>query len=152
MKAEVRPASAADIPVLAARMRQADRDEVMASHGHDPESALRSSLAASTMAWTGWINDEPACMFGVGPISVLAGRGAPWMLGTDLIDHWPRLFLRRSRGCVQRMLAVYPYLENFADERNVKTLAWLRWLGFRLAGAAVTLPSGARFRHFEMGS
>lgn len=149
MKAEIRFATAEDIPAIAARMRAADRNEIEASHGHTPEQALTSSLQHSTAAWTGLIDGEPVCMFGVGPISILAGRGAPWMLGTDQIERWPRTFLRRCRPCVEAMLAVYPYLENYVDDRNEKSKQWLRWLGFRVSAEPVTLRNGAVFRHFE---
>lgn len=150
MLVEIREATVDDIPALAAGMRQADRDEVEASHGHNAEEALTSSFAWSSRAWTGLINGEPVCMFGVGPISVLAGRGAPWMLGTTLVERWPRTFLRRCRPCVAAMLAVYPWLENYVDERNTLSQKWLAWLGFTLAAEPVTLTNGARFRHFEM--
>lgn len=150
MKVDILPAQQEDVARIAARMRAADRAEVAASHGHDPETALTASLAASTVAWTGWIDGEPVCMFGVGPIAILAGRGAPWLLGTDLVEVWPRAFLRRCRPCVARMLAVYPYLENFVDDRNEVSKKWLGWLGFTLAAEPVTLISGAKFRHFEM--
>lgn len=152
MRVEVRPAAAADIPRIAERMRAADRDEVAASHGHDPLAALTASLDASTKAWTGWIDDEPVCMFGVGPIAILAGRGAPWMLGTETLERWPRTFLRRCRPCVKSMLAVYPLLENYVDERNEVSKKWLVWLGFSLAEEPVTIRGGAKFRYFVMGA
>ena len=150
MKAEVRQACHEDIQAIAAAMRAADVAEVSASHGHTPEAALASSLEHSTAAWTGLIDGVPVCMFGVGPISILAGRGAPWMLGTDGIDKWPRTFLRRCRPCVAAMLAVYPYLENYVDDRNDKSKLWLRWLGFELDDRTVMLPNGVAFRHFEL--
>lgn len=150
MRVEVREATADDIPAIAGAMRAADRAEIEASHGHTPDAALRSSLQHSTAAWVGVIEGVPVCMFGVGPISILSGRGAPWMLGTDHIDKWPRTFLRRCRPCVAAMLAVYPYLENYVDDRNEKSKQWLRWLGFALAEKPVTLPNGVAFRHFAL--
>lgn len=148
MKVEVRPASMDDIAVLAAGMRQADREEVLASSGHGPEESLAYSLQVSTVAWTGLISDEPVCMFGVAPISVLSGRGAVWMLGTDGIERWPRTFLRRCHPCVETMLAVYPTLENYVADGNALSKAWLEWLGFTLADSVVLL-GGVPFRHFS---
>lgn len=150
MNVEIREARAEDIPHLAEHMRKGDRDEIMASHSHSAEDALRSSLEVSTAAWTGLIDGEPVCMFGVGPVSVLAGRGAPWLLGTDKIERFPRTFLRRCRRCVQRMLTVYPLLENFVHEENTVSKQWLAWLGFELADAPVTIVGGAQFRYFKM--
>lgn len=149
MNVEIRPARIEDVAAIADRLRQADRDEVMASHSHNAEEALRSSLEVSTAAWTGLIDDVPVCMFGVAPVAVLAGRGAPWLLGTDLIEQFPRTFLRRCRGCVARMLAVYPLLENFVHEGNTVSKQWLAWLGFELAEHPVTVIGGAQFRYFR---
>lgn len=129
-------------------MRRADREEVLASSGHQPEESLVYSLKVSTAAWTGLIDDEPVCMFGVAPISVLAGRGAAWMLGTDTLERWPRTFLRRCRPCVEVMQAVYPKLENYVADGNALSKAWLKWLGFTLADSVVLL-GGVPFRHFS---
>lgn len=148
MRAEVRPATAEDIEALADRMRQADRDELAASHGHSPREALEKALAASTSAWVGVVDGLPVCMFGVAPASILSGRGVVWMLGAQELDSYPRTFLRRCRGCVDMMHRVYPRLENFVDDRNTTSKNWLRWLGFTLAEEAVTLRSGVQFRHF----
>lgn len=46
------PASPDHIPHLAANLREADRRELMFSHGHAPEEALRLSLFRSEAAWT----------------------------------------------------------------------------------------------------
>lgn len=150
MRVEIRQAVAEDIPALAEAMRAADVAEVLASSGSAPAEALRASLAASSQAWTGLIEGEPVCMFGVAAVSILSGRGAPWMLGADRLERYPMTFLRRCRPCVAAMLAVYPALENYVDERNALSKRWLRWLGFKLADKTVRLPSGVEFRHFEM--
>ncbi len=155
MIGEVRAASAEDIASVAARMRAADLAEIAASHGHTPEQALTSSLAGSTRAWTGTIDGTPVCMFGVGPIAILAGRGAPWMLGTEALESMPRKFIRQvfmpqCRRAVADMLAVYPMLENYVDDRNAVSKKWLRRRGFKCAAEPVMLPSGVQFRHFAM--
>lgn len=155
MRGEVRRAVAEDIPALALAMRMADIREVQSSHGHTPEQAFSASLAASTAAWTGLVDGVPVCMFGVGPIAILAGRGAPWMLGTEALDGMPRKFVRRvfmpaCREAVKAMLSVYPYLENFVDDRNATSKRWLARLGFKLDADPVTLPNGVKFRHFSM--
>lgn len=149
MRVEALPAQLSDIDLLAPRMRASDRAEVMASHGHTPRQALEYSLATSTYAWTGWVGDQPVCMFGVTPISVLGGQGSPWLLGSDELCRWPKTFLRRCRPCVAAMLSVYPLLDNLVHDDNVVSKKWLRWLGFKLAPTAVELPGG-KFRHFSM--
>jgi hypothetical protein len=150
VRAEVREARGEDIPALAATMRPADVAEVAAAVGLGPEAALRASLAASTRAWTGLIDDVPVVMFGVGPASILSGLGRPWMLAAEALERHPVTFLRRCRPCVAAMLAVYPSLGNYVDDRNTVSKRWLGWLGFRLAEGTVKAASGVAFRHFSM--
>ncbi|MDR1490602.1 MAG: hypothetical protein LBS65_09025 [Desulfovibrio sp.] len=52
------------IPAIAAHMRDADRREVWASHRHSPAQALEHSLSRSDLAWTGFIDEVPALMWG----------------------------------------------------------------------------------------
>lgn len=151
MRAEVRPATPEDVAPIAAAMRAADREEVRASHDHTAEQALAASLAASTAAWTGVIDGEPVCMFGVGPVSILGGTGAPWMLGTARLEQYPRTFLRRCRPCVAAMRAVYPMLANYVDDRNEVSKRWLAWLGFTFDDNPIVARSGVAFRKFSMG-
>ncbi|EJZ4246706.1 hypothetical protein OIA80_002500, partial [Escherichia coli] len=51
---------------------------------------------------------------------------------------------------LQQMLAVYPRLENYVDERNHVAKAWLHWLGFRLEEAAPYGALGLNFHRFHM--
>jgi len=129
-------------------MRKADIDEVKASSGRSPSGALIYSLRKSDKAWTVMIDGVPEAMFGVGYINVLAGVGAPWMLGTDEIERNAMGFLRRSVVCRSQLLERYPVLTNFVDERNTMSLRWLEWLGFKLSNSIEY--RGYRFRSFEM--
>lgn len=130
---EVVPARACHIRSIARRMRQADRDEIAASSGSTPFRALAFSLRKSDRAWTALIDGQPEIMFGVGQINVLAGVGAPWLLGTDAVDVHRRQFLRRSVSFRDQLLARYPVMRNFVDERNRTSVRWLKWLGAKFS-------------------
>lgn len=147
---EIAPVEAEHIVAVAAAMRPADRDEVWASSRSEPVDALLRSVLASTDACVGLMDGEPACLFGVAPLSLLSGRGSPWMLGTDLVDRNPVPFLRRCRPVVARWLSVYPTLENHVDARNVVAQRWLRWLGFTLEEARPHGPDGMLFHPFHL--
>lgn len=149
-QALIRHATADDIPVFAAQMREADRAEVMASHGHEPEEALRNALKLSSHAWCGFMDGEPVCIFGVVPLSILSGEASPWMLATDRISECRAAFLRRNKVYVGFMLALYPLLVNYVHEQNDLSQRWLKWLGFSLDNETTTLANGAIFRRFEM--
>ncbi|RJT42009.1 DUF2833 domain-containing protein [Mesorhizobium waimense] len=144
------PARAAHVRSIARRMRQADRDEVSAASGRSPADALIFSLRKSSHAWTALIDGVPEVMFGVGDINVLAGVGAPWLLGTDAVDRHYVAFLRRSVGFRDQLLRRYSTLRNFVDVRNRASIRWLRWLGFTLSDPIEY--RGHEFRLFELRS
>ena len=125
------PATMAHAYELAQTMRQADRDEVIAQSGLPYGIGLGMSLGNAEAAWTGLIEGEVACIFGVSAADEFDGKvGIPWMLGSELVVKHQRLFLRHCRGCVDEMQALFPVLENHVDQRNTIAIRWLKWLGF----------------------
>ena len=152
MMARVVEALPEHVEAIAADTRQADVDELFASSGITPETAMWKGLVCSTHAWTGLIDDRPVCMFGVAPRSVLSGRGYPWLIGTNRMEREARVFLRECRPQVAVMRGVYNLLENYVDARNVKAVRWLRWLGFEIAPAAPYGDLGLPFHYFKMES
>lgn len=141
-------ATAEHIPFIAEHIRLDDEEELWASVGMSPSDALGMSLAESALSWTGTIDGVPVCMFGVAEFS--EGKGRPWMIGTDHLNRYPFIFLSHCRGCLDQMLEHYPYLENYADQRNTRALAWLRWLGFTFDDPEPMGPFGLPFIRFEM--
>lgn len=147
-KVEIVPALYEHIAPIAIHMRQADRDEVAASSDKSPFEALEYSLGKSTLARTVLVDGAPAAMFGVGDINILAGVGAPWLLGTDDVEAISRDFLRGSLEWRDQLLRRYSVLRNFVDARNRVSIRWLRWLGFRLTDPVAF--RGHEFRLFEL--
>lgn len=142
------PARAAHARTIARRMRQADIDEVMASSSKSPFEALAFSLRRSALAWTATINGRPEVMFGVADLNILAGVGAPWLLGTKAVETHSIAFLRQSAWWRDQLLSRYPILRNFVHDRNAVAIRQLRWMGFRLLDP-VTI-NGHAFRLFEL--
>jgi hypothetical protein len=50
------------------------------------------------------------------------------------------------------MLADYPVLRNYVDQRNTVSIRWLRWLGFRMGEPAVMGAARVPFVPFEMSA
>ena len=134
---------------IAARLRAADREEVRASHGIPPELALQVSLRASTTAVCGLVDGEPAGIFGVVNVDTLQGVGAPWMLGTDKVDSLAREWLREAPQWLALLSDGYLLLRNWVDARNVKSIRWLRRLGFDVRPAEPRGVFGLAFHPFE---
>lgn len=149
-KAAIVPATWEHVGVVAAAMRAADVAEVWASSRSTPYEALKHGMDTSSLVWTGTIDDEPICIFGVAPLSLLGGIGVPWLLGTDAVERHQRIFLRHCRPVVADMLSVYNHLVNFVDERNTVSQRWLRWLGFALDEPEPFGPDGLPFRRFQL--
>lgn len=131
-------------------MRQADREEVLASGGKSPAEALIWSLRKSSAAWTALIDGRPEVMFGVGDLDILSGIGAPWLLGTDAVEKHHVAFLRLSVDFRAQLLARYSILRNFVHDKNTVSKRWLRWLGFELSEPIRF--RGHEFRKFELRS
>lgn len=147
---EIVPATIKHAKQMAPRLRDSDIEEIWAAGMLLPEQALRSGVACSTHCWTGTVDGEPACMFGVVPASMMSGIGVPWMLGTDLVEEHATAFLRRNKRYVKHMLTAYNHLVNYVDDRNVKAIAWLKWLGFTMSEPQPFGALGLPFRRFEM--
>jgi hypothetical protein len=153
---EIRPATMADARTLV--LRRADREEIDALTGGDPQEALAESVARSASAWAGVADGALVCLFGVvpapseaeGPASPAGVAGIPWLLGADSVAAYGRPFLRRNRAYVRAMLRDFPVLANVVDARNAVSIRWLRWLGFTLGPPQ---PMGVKclpFIPFEM--
>lgn len=126
------PATQAHVAQMLPHVRQDDRNEVMAAGGMPIETVLPGCVAESEMAWSGMVDEQVACIFGVTGASILSETGYPWLIGTDLIEQHAKAFLRRNKQMVRTMLERYPRLENYVDVRNATSIQWLKWLGFSM--------------------
>ena len=128
----IRPAKLEDASYLSHRLRQADLDEVKASHNLTGREALQASMALSTHAWTGFGDGNMTVMFGVAPASLLYRVGVPWLLGSDDVMKYQVPFIRHCRRYVDEMLLCYSHLVNWVDARNTMSQRWLKWMGFTM--------------------
>jgi hypothetical protein len=146
------PVQPGDAEELIANLRADDFREVEASSGVGKVGeTIRASIAASWSCWTARADGELGCIFGVSPLSALGGIGAPWLLGTDVMDANPRAVMRRSPRYIRPMLGLFPHLMNVVDERNTRSIEWLKWLGFQVHEQSIPYgPKKMPFLFFEM--
>lgn len=150
VKIDVIPATVDHIEELIPLVRKADLDEFSAINGWSARRVLETGLRTSTFSVAGLADGKVVTVFGVAPASVLGGSGIPWLVATDDLEKYQFAFLRRCRNGVNAMLSVYPYLENYVDERNHVAKAWLHWLGFTIEEAAPIGIAGLNFHRFHM--
>lgn len=153
LEAEFRRVRSGDAEELADNLREADAFELKALGVTDPRSAVRESLAVSTLSAAVVDQQGLVALLGVAPLSdsVLTPIGAPWMLGVERSRRHVRTLARYGPAYTRAMLAAYPRLRNIVHADNALHIGWLQRLGFRFAAEPVVIPStGARFLAFEM--
>lgn len=145
--------TADDVAQLAANLREADRQELLASHGSDLLAAVRHAVDISTHNWAMHVGGELALIGGAAPVSMLGGIGSPWMLGAEHLDKVPGALTRMGVQYRDICLAAYPHLVNYVDARNVRSIRWLRRIGFTVADAPIPYGvHGMPFYKFELRS
>jgi hypothetical protein len=145
----IRRATLHDLPVLVANMRPADRAELTACSGPDLARTVRASFDITPNAFA-WVDgDSLVAVGGIAPVCLLTGTGSPWMVGTSLLDSFPSALTRGAKTYLRRMQRTYPIQVNYVDARNVRSVRWLRRLGFTIHPAEPHGVAGLPFHRFE---
>jgi len=139
-------ASPAHIGRIAHRMRLIDQREC-AAMGKTAKTGLRSSLAASVVAYTAKIDGRPEGMFGVTPGSAIDGIGHPWMLATDAAFDCAREMLTAGPGLIALMHRRFRRLENMVSVENERAIRMLGRWGFEI-GEEQMMVGGVPFVRF----
>jgi N-acetylglutamate synthase-like GNAT family acetyltransferase len=130
-RAYMRKATKKDCKRLAKIMRESDRKEVMASHGHTPYEALLKSFKGSDSCDSIVYLGKVVGMCGVARVDKLVGT--PWLLGSDTLVTNKIVafsFLKGSTPWVRKHQLKYPMLINYVSAENKASLMWLKHLGF----------------------
>ena len=130
-------------------MAMDDVNEVYAG-GFTPEQVIEYGVARSHEAWTGMVDGEPMCIFGLTKPSFLSTTGHPWMLGTPLLQKHVRPFGRVSYLVVQHWLKTHDHLYSYVHAPHHRGIRWLRFLGFTIHPAEPFGPYGEPFCKFEI--
>jgi len=149
MQKYVRQATPEDAHKLAPKMRNADREEIKASHNSTPLNALLfpfTQLKHKTFTIIGTEEEDVIGMFGVVPCET-KDYGIAWLLSSEELLNHTRQFLRECPKWVNEMSKDYKYLYNYVDERNIVAIKWLQFLGFKVIE---TLPYGYEKKNFKL--
>lgn len=140
------PASPDDVEEFVSLMNAADKMELTQLSQATPEWAITRGLALSDHTWSAFLDRFPVAMGGL----TLRERGEPatvWMVAcTQLLHHHRLSFLRASRRHFAEMLLIAPYMQTRVDVGWVKSILWLKWLGFAVVGD-MEFALGAQRRH-----
>ena len=119
-----------DIKYLAPRLRQSDKEEILASVGLTPYEALMIGYLENVIVFT-IVNFEnkPVAIFGIKDVG--NNIGGIWLLATDKLKDIQYSFLRENKKVIDFLNTKYKILWNFVDCRNSLHIKWLKWCGFK---------------------
>lgn len=118
-----------DVDLFKHCLRLSDIEEIWASHHLTPEMAVKMCIAETMWSCTVLANGKAVAIFGINPETIFGKKALVWMLATEELNKIPRRFARHSRKFIDYMLEQYPYLYNYVDDRNKKSIEWLRFCG-----------------------
>lgn len=79
--------------------------------------------------WTGWIDDELVCAWGLIPPTLISRQAYLWMHSTDRIAEHKFIFVRHSQRVIEAMLAHYDTIVGHCIIGSRDSIRWVRWLG-----------------------
>lgn len=144
---DVIPTELSHLPLIERAMRASDRAEAEAM-GSTVRDALRRSFQYSIFCHTGFVDDEPAAIFGLSG-ALVGDIGHPWLATTSAIEKIPKTFVKCGRIEVGYMLDAKPRLVNWVDARYYRAQRLLEAIGFLLSPPEPFGPNGEMFRKFE---
>ena len=91
---------------------------------------VRRCIFTSAYAFTGWVDDEVACIVGIISPTVLSNQAYLWLHCTPLVEQHKFLFVRYSQRWLEIALKEYPVITGHTLVSNTSGIRWLsRYLG-----------------------
>lgn len=142
----INKASTLDAEYVALNLQQADKNELDGLGHFDHKNTVIMSVLSSDHPITFWNPDGMIC--GVAGVSRTdAHSGAIWMLTTDHVRHYPKLFFKEAQKWVNAQTK-YDLLHNIADPRNRLHMKLLHMLGFKRLGYVAVGPENLTYVEF----
>lgn len=132
-----------DALYIADHLRPSDREECNAHTEAAARTTLETAWKASSHAWTAKSAEgKPVAILGLVPAPGMSDTGIPWLLCTEEAEAMPKAFLKYTPEYLGVFHAIYSRLLNAVPSTSIKTLAWLKHLGFTF-GEPIPSPTQA---------
>jgi hypothetical protein len=126
-------ATMVDAAEFAPKLRAEDMAELQMLGEDDALHVLENCLRLSGReAWTVRANGAIMSIWGVMQTSLVTGHAVVWALTSDLVNKYPKAFLRCSRQAVRELRLRYNEVSNHVDIRYLKSLRWVKKIGFAI--------------------
>lgn len=150
MEIEVVEATKELVEKMKGKIRKADHQESLASHGVDADQGIQIAMSTSKLTWIALLKGEPAMIFGVGKLSLFSSEATPWLMGTRLMGKLKIRMIKDFKPYIKKMFELADVLENYVDERNKVSQKWLRFMGFKMDEPKPYGFQKKPFRRFSM--
>lgn len=109
---------------------------------------LRGAIGRGAYCWTGRLDGEIICMWGVERPTLISREGYLWFLTTSRIEDHSFIVARKSQLFIDEILErkEFDRIVGLVDAKFDRSVKWLRWLGF-IVGAT---DHSTGMRPFEM--
>lgn len=138
MVTKVEPISKDDLQYMA-------RTGFFSGFSDEDQDTLNKCINMTTTLWTGKVDDDVLCVFGVVPQTLSTNSAYLWLWTTDRIGDHEFIFVRRSQIVIEKLLENFDYLYGVCDIHADRSIRWLQWLG------AVFGASHAGYIQFRIG-
>ncbi len=95
----------------------------------EQEAFFRKCVSSAGKLWTGFVDGELVCMWGLIPPSFLSEHAYLWLYTTPALAGNEFTFVRQSQIAVGKMLLEYRVIIGHAAANNERGIRWLKWLG-----------------------
>lgn len=89
----------------------------------------------SSEVWTGYVDGQLICCWGLIPPTLLSNQAYLWMHSTPAIRDHQFLLVRHSQKIIEQMLDRYEQIIGDCRVDADDSIRWLKWLGAEFVGA-----------------
>ena len=107
---------------------------------------LEFCQAMSAECWSGYIDEDLICCWGLIPPSILSNQAYLWMHSTEAVREHRFLLVRHSQKVIGKALERYSTIIGHCDINAQDSMRWLKWLGAEFS------PPDGPFRAFVIRS
>lgn len=139
------------VGMIATRLRESDRREVIALHGSDVRRAIRRCYHMSAICRAAFIGGDIAALWGMTG-TMLSDESYGWLLTTPVIERAPIAFFKEVRRQLGEFMETRRVIRSCVAADYDKATRFFQRLGFAAATPKPDGPNGVLFRELVIRS
>lgn len=144
MTAQIRKTEFSHIRELCENLRVRER-QAIERLGGSAEHYVTAEVAKSLQCWTGLIDGQVICIWGIQTIGPLSEDAYVWLACSEALREYPKTFMRHSREALEVFRPLFKRIYGCVFDDFAESSRWLDWLGF-----SISAPNDQGLRLFEL--